>query len=630
MPSPQRPFASSPGGLFARLARDAAGNTLAIVAASVAPILAMVGGGIDMGRSYLAESRLQQACDAGVLAARKKLGSAAVVTGVVPDDVAEIGERFFNINFRAGAYGTRDRRFALTLEDDYSISGAASADVPTTIMGIFGFGDVPVKADCQARLNFSNTDVMMVLDTTGSMAETNPGDSLPKITLLKNVITSFFSQLEASKKPGVRVRFGFVPYSTNVNVGGLLKDEWVVTDWSYQSRALDTGGANGTSLFAYYGPALYVSGTQTFTTESTYAAGSGSNRCPTRPANALTSSAVKTASTTQTIVGPPAGTRTIETYRRTRNGTTYSVALSGSTCTVTKTTYVNYLDDYQRFIEPVLSGTSNWIYKPISRNVSDWRTASNGCIEERATYEITDYDNVDLSKALDLDIDRVPSAGDPATQWRPMYPEQVYDRQLRWDGSGSLSAAEKTTHDEYVNPWSAGYAACPPAAVKLEEMSSSSLANYLGTLAPRGSTYHDIGMIWGGRLLSPTGIFAAENADVPGKPTSRNLIFLTDGQTAPLDISYASYGVEPLEKKRWSPTSSRTLTQTVEARFAFACQQVRKKNITIWVIAFGTELSPLLANCAGEGHAFEAADASKLNRAFDDIAKSIGDLRIAR
>ena len=62
----------APDGLFARLARDAAGNTLAIVAASIAPILAMVGGGVDMGRSYLAESRLQQACDAGVLAARKK------------------------------------------------------------------------------------------------------------------------------------------------------------------------------------------------------------------------------------------------------------------------------------------------------------------------------------------------------------------------------------------------------------------------------------------------------------------------------------------------------------------------------------------------------------------------------
>ena len=55
------------GGL-SRLARDRSGNTLAMVAAAIAPILAMVGSGIDMGRSYLSETRLQQACDAGVLA----------------------------------------------------------------------------------------------------------------------------------------------------------------------------------------------------------------------------------------------------------------------------------------------------------------------------------------------------------------------------------------------------------------------------------------------------------------------------------------------------------------------------------------------------------------------------------
>ena len=63
VPFPPRQSAAAPDaaphGLFARLTRDAAGNTLAIVAASMAPILAMVGGGIDMGRSYLAESRLQ-------------------------------------------------------------------------------------------------------------------------------------------------------------------------------------------------------------------------------------------------------------------------------------------------------------------------------------------------------------------------------------------------------------------------------------------------------------------------------------------------------------------------------------------------------------------------------------------
>ena len=53
---------NQPQGLLRRLAHDRSGNTLALMAASLLPLLAMVGGGIDMGRSYLAQTRLQQAC----------------------------------------------------------------------------------------------------------------------------------------------------------------------------------------------------------------------------------------------------------------------------------------------------------------------------------------------------------------------------------------------------------------------------------------------------------------------------------------------------------------------------------------------------------------------------------------
>ena len=54
-----------------RLGRDQRGNTIAIVAAAIVPLLGMIGGGIDMSRLYLAKTRLQQACDAGALAGRK-------------------------------------------------------------------------------------------------------------------------------------------------------------------------------------------------------------------------------------------------------------------------------------------------------------------------------------------------------------------------------------------------------------------------------------------------------------------------------------------------------------------------------------------------------------------------------
>ncbi|WP_416365748.1 TadE/TadG family type IV pilus assembly protein [Sphingomonas aerolata] len=68
--------ASSPArGFLGRLARDTKGNVLAIVAAAILPMTAFIGAGLDLSRAYLVRTRLQQACDAGVLAGRRAMGA---------------------------------------------------------------------------------------------------------------------------------------------------------------------------------------------------------------------------------------------------------------------------------------------------------------------------------------------------------------------------------------------------------------------------------------------------------------------------------------------------------------------------------------------------------------------------
>jgi hypothetical protein len=179
----------------------------------------------------------------------------------------------------------------------------------------------------------------------------------------------------------------------------------------------------------------------------------------------------------------------------------------------------------------------------------------------------------------------------------------------------------------------AGLSACPAEAHKLDEMDGSDVDAYLSKLSPDGSTYHDIGMIWGGRLLSPTGLFSGENADLSGKPTSRHMIFLTDGETAPYDLSYGTYGIEPLDTRRWDPKKPAlglSLTDVVERRFSVACEEVKKRNITVWVIGFGVGLDDFMTQCAGPGHYFEAKDAAELQDVFSKIAAQMGDLRISK
>ncbi|MBN8484341.1 MAG: VWA domain-containing protein [Sphingomonadales bacterium] len=615
-----------------RLRQDRSGNTLAMIAAALVPLLAMVGGAIDMGRSYLAQTRLQQACDAGVLAARKRLGTSAAAGGEIPSDVTEVGDRFFNVNFPDGSYGTTGRDFELVLDADFQLSGTAEVTVPTTIMTIFGIAEVPVNTTCGAEVGVANTDIVLALDVTGSMNLTNPGDSRPRIEELKDTVKTFHAQIQAASAPGSRIRYGFVPYATNVNSASLLTDEQVVDSWTYQSRRLlGTGTASGTTSFWAVGSV--IGGTIDTTISSTYAATAGGSGfiCGAAPASTLRSTSVLIGTTTSAFAGPPAGTMTRSTYHYTYNGSTFEVKLNGRTCEVHETRRTNYKVSYDWVTQPTLARGSNWQYRPIDFDVSNWRSEAIGCMEEPDTYEIDDYENVDLSRAKDLDLDRVPVAGDPTTQWRPMYPGRIYARALKWNNTGAFSTTVVTTTDEFYNPQIGDTAHCPNPAQRLAEMDDGDVDAYLASLKVGGSTYHDIGMLWAARLVAPTGLFAEDNADVaPNQPTSRHIVFMTDGQTSAMDLSYTAYGFEPLDRRRWSPSSTRNLTQTVEDRFAFICEEAKKRNITIWVVAFGTEMNPMMETCAGPGRAFAAQNGEELAEAFTAIANSIADLRLVR
>lgn len=615
---------------LARLRNDASGNVIFIAAAAMFPLLALVGSGIDMGRGYLAQTRLQQACDAGTLAARKRLGTMVAVNGAVPDTVADTGQRFFNINYRSDAYGSRNREFAMVLEEDLSISGVATAEVPTTIMGVFGFDKLEISASCSAQINMSNTDIMLVLDTTGSMLWTNPGDSETRIQALRRTVKSFHAQMEANKPVGTRIRYGFVPYATNVNVGHLLRPEWLVDSWSYQSRRARAAGSTE----------------ERETTEGRYTFVSGS--FADSPATIQTS--CPTDSVTHVIEAEWVDGDGWTNQRILERGIDYSCTqVDTNSFQVTSRTFTDH-----RFIWGYrVTGTetvavADWRYSQTAVNL-DFLNSSNsttmsiggtagnpqpvavtyrGCIEERDTYEINDYANVDLRRALDLDIDRVPNPGDPATQWRPMLHELSFIREIRTNGRGAFTPGAVNSQSDFINAWWWGFSVCPSPARKLAEMDAASVATYVDNLIVNGNTYHDIGMIWGGRLLSPTGLFADENADIGSGPTTRHMIYLTDGETAPLDVSYATYGIEPLDRRSWRPTSRFTLTQTVENRFSFACEEVKKRNIQVWVISFGSGTNPIMENCAGTDRYFVANSAAELEQAFSDIARRMGDLRI--
>ena len=118
------------------------------------------------------------------------------------------------------------------------------------------FTHLPLNVTCDASLNFVNTDVMLVLDVTGSMADNLNGTQ--KIVALRDAVMALYdelrpiqTQLEAN---GMRLRYGVVPYSTTVNVGALLRSvnpDYIADNPTYRSRV-----ANYDDLEVEYIPRL--------------------------------------------------------------------------------------------------------------------------------------------------------------------------------------------------------------------------------------------------------------------------------------------------------------------------------------------------------------------------------------
>ena len=139
-------------------------------------------------------------------------------------------------------------------------------------------------------------------------------------------------------------------------------------------------------------------------------------------------------------------------------------------------------------------------------------------------------------------------------------------------------------------------------------------------------------MIWAARLISPTGIFRDNNALGPdGGPISRHIIFMTDGAIETHNFVYDAYGLSALDRRRTDPNELPDNAQQdalVDARFRAACEAAKAKGITIWTIAFGTELTDSLKSCASDTHYFMAANARELSATFSSIALDIARLRL--
>ena len=480
-------------------------------------------------------------------------------------------------------------------------------------------------------MRLPNTDVMFVLDVTGSMGDrATSSDTETKMVALRRAVKCFYEIVarldtdaicDGGAPSGgtgdqVQIRFGFVPYNTNVNVGRLLPTAYFADSWTYQSRR---------PLFDP--PAWHQQGTPSSTWQNLALTNVTDANCTQANANALNTRNEQTNGSQRTV------TEQIH-YRDNWNSN------NGGTCIGRRETRVTNFAYYAAF--------SRWRYEPVSHNVSGLKNGAtawnasvslplgangtnqsvswDGCIEERRTVTGTNFVPIPTG-AIDLDIDRVPDNAD--SRWGPALRGTISTRYA--NGAFTRNAVETpsvlTNYESY---------SCPTQARKMASWDNASgFSSYVNSLTPNGNTYHDIGLLWGARLLSPTGLFASENAVTPqGGEIERHLIFMTDGDTVTSNFGYSAYGVPWYDRRNVANpgNAGEGYNNEVNARFDALCSAVKNQNVTLWVISFGNGSNAAtegrLEDCATPGRYFTARSSSALQATFRQIADQISALRL--
>jgi hypothetical protein len=646
-------------GFLRTLLDDTAGNTLAIVAATIILLVSLVGSGTDMSRAYMTSTSLQNACDAGVLAGRKAMNT----SGTYSTAETAKANKMFNFNFNAAVTKATGVTFTTASTAAGEVTGTATATMPTIMMGMFGFTSIPLTVNCSAEVQMASADVMFVLDTTGSMACNTSGSNCvsgsdSKIQGVRDAVSAFYKTVAAAvvDKSRTRIRFGFVPYSMTVNVkdlitSGAMPASYISDTVNYQTK------------LAYFNTAVYpgTPGTPVVTVE-TYGSNLNSSNCTNYGKNKYPQGS---SGTPVSAGGPPPTATTSTSYtfnswggsgngtgtcKRNKSVTTTTYSATPSGYELTNWRYVKSavnVSGFKSFGNVSLATSTNTganvptagYYNPqllaATSGTSGINTASYtwaGCIEERAT--VNDLAMAPPpSGATDLDLDSAPV--DEATKWKP------YLESLEFHRGSNLTQLDTTTNATTTYPTTSGSTAmqagyCPSPAKLFTTVDTTAptvvpswLTTYLNGLVAIGGTYHDIGMIWGGRLASPSGIFKSNVVTTDFPSVSRHIIFMTDGEMAPETDYYSAYGTELYDNRVAPSGTTRTgLIDWHNSRFLAACTKAKAMGYTVWVIGFGQAITTQMTSCATANRAYFASNTTDLNNTFKFIAGQVADLRI--
>ena len=202
-------------------AANSANVTITFALATI-PIVGFVGAAVDYSHANSVKTALQAAADSTALMLSK---TAATETSA---QLTTQANSYFKALF------TRPEATALTVTATYNNTNGsqvyvvASANVKANFMNLVGVSQMTVGANSTVKWGNARLRVALVLDNTGSMADSG------KIGALQTATKSLLTQLQAAVVNPGDVYVSIIPFVKDVNVGATnYKATWIDwTDWN--------------------------------------------------------------------------------------------------------------------------------------------------------------------------------------------------------------------------------------------------------------------------------------------------------------------------------------------------------------------------------------------------------------
>lgn len=575
---------------------DQQGAVAIIFGLAVIPVIGLTGASLDYSRASNVQSQLQGALDASVL-------SAAHQRGMSDGEV----EAFMRAQIEAhmsGALGAGSLVLNISRDNEEELLAAnATMQIDTTLLGVMGINYITVGADSAVSADYRALEVALVLDNTGSMRSSG------RIASLREAALNFVEVVTEDGESD-NVLISLVPYTAQVNIGnGSNMEQYLDRDGLSQHHAQLIEG----EVVARYNsggscPTASASDILSDEDPTTDFASARPNRHQV-PGFSVISFIDAYSDALQELVGVS------QAHASTMSA--YDYVIDG--CFIRNPDQISHWQLYEQ-LEDV-----------------DWK----GCVEARPEpYDVTDAS---------------PDPNNPDTLWVPSFwidddGNRASNNWLsssapsgyRYHQNGASYSVYKYTEasnyytDEIPNSTIGPAHNCGDPIVALTddfnllEDRIEDMTYWYG-----GGTVTAQGVVWGWRTLSPAFPFA-EGA--PYGEVTKVMVVMTDGRNELVSTNddatrshYSAYG--HLRRGRFPAESINSARSYIDERTLLACSNAKQAGILVYTVTFGLDSNSrqMWDTCATEeAMAYHVNSPSELVGAFNDIADSVGELRLTR